>query len=185
MAEDLNPSIQQEASRKPIKHYLQRVWNQPERRWKYIVTKLYANGDKINVGVGSKEAMERYKLRLDVKANLVRDELVEEIVKVEVALQKYAHSARCKFYVECPATHDTCKKRLGLDTSIAWDLAYHISTLYESKKLIQEDLKTKVGQIDYLTTALSNIVNRHGYTKLRALIKQVKSVLELLKCIQE
>ncbi|RLG42600.1 MAG: hypothetical protein DRO05_00555 [Thermoproteota archaeon] len=52
---------------------------------------------------------------------------------IEKELRKYCHHPDCFLPEQCPLKHLECKKKLGLDTAIAWRAANHISRLLTSR----------------------------------------------------
>jgi len=72
------------------------------------------------------------------------DSTREALENIRKELLKYCHHKKCRFFVFCPANHPKCKKKLGLDTAIAWRVARHIVSLPSMKKpnldLIQDCL---------------------------------------------
>jgi len=72
------------------------------------------------------------------------DPIQEALKNIRKELLKYCHHKKCRFFVRCPTDHPKCKKKLGLDTAIAWRVARHIVSLLYMKKpnlnLIQDCL---------------------------------------------
>jgi len=58
----------------------------------------------------------------------------EALKNIRKELLKYCHHKKCRFFVRCPTDHPKCKKKLGLDTAIAWQVARHIVSLLSIKK---------------------------------------------------
>ncbi len=85
-------------------------------------------------------------------------------------LTKYCHAPGCQYSESCPAKHEECKKRLGLDTSIAWEAANILADLY-SLVVDEVDLALKM-------ETLCNIVERHQeYGKLWRLLAPARSLI--------
>jgi len=53
----------------------------------------------------------------------------EALKEVRKELLKYCHHKKCRFPERCPTDHPKCKKKLGIDTAIAWRAAQHIASL--------------------------------------------------------
>ena len=56
---------------------------------------------------------------------------------IEKELRKYCHHPDCFLPEQCPLLHLECKKKLGLDTAIAWRAADHISKLLNDSAIVQ------------------------------------------------
>ena len=117
---------------------------------------------------------------------------IESLVAMELKLRRYTHSPQCKAYTECPNKHSICKERLGLDTSMLWELANEVLTLHEyldtyfknSVLVRTKDIRSAITRIETLVVAFDAILHRHGYyplcdtiTALYPLLDQVKSLL--------
>ena len=118
---------------------------------------------------------------------------IQELRGVITELRKYAHSPDCGDFLKCPTEHQNCKWRLGLDTSIAWELADMASDLLEyivdskadgtySAPTAQEAIirVAKVG------SAFDRVLFRHGYKPLRyEIIKLPTALAQVLKWLKE
>jgi len=65
------------------------------------------------------------------------DPILATLENIEEELRKYCHHPDCFLSEQCPLLHLECKKKLGLDTAIAWCAANHISQLLSDSSAIQ------------------------------------------------
>ena len=111
---------------------------------------------------------------------------IQEVGEVVMRLRKYAHSEACEAYLACPLHHEECKSMLGLDTSIAWELANELNAIhgyltryYGGSGFDSQHVYKKVEKVSTLADSFGRVLARHGYTTLGAEIDNVHSALAL------
>ncbi|RLG42601.1 MAG: hypothetical protein DRO05_00560 [Thermoproteota archaeon] len=67
----------------------------------------------------------------------------EELIKQREKLIQYCHDEECDSIYTCPQGHEKCKKKLDLDTAIAW-VAGHIlsSAPYQTPETLRDNFHT-------------------------------------------
>jgi len=81
----------------------------------------------------------------------------EALKNIRKELLKYCHHKKCRFFVRCPTDHPKCKKKLGLDTAIAWQVAKHIAFLLSLNR-INPDTSLIQDRLDRINQ-LINVIN--------------------------
>ena len=104
----------------------------------------------------------------------------EKLIKQREKLLQYCHDETCNNIYTCPWEHEKCKKKLDLDTAIAWMVGYMIFQIFYKASL--DDLK------DYLRTFsyLYEIVRLHQdrYPVLSQLLYDTYRLLDKLFCME-
>ena len=124
----------------------------------------------------------------------MKDKYTNTIMKVmnmELELRKYAHAPGCTAYTHCPSSHSNCKENLGLDTSIAWELANELNTVHEYLQIYfrnQPFFSTKkieetISKVEIITSAFSSVLYRHNYRVLSYIINDVYPLLDLVRSL--
>ncbi|RLG42597.1 MAG: hypothetical protein DRO05_00540 [Thermoproteota archaeon] len=60
----------------------------------------------------------------------------KKLTEIKEELFRYCHNETCRLIYENPADHKKCREKLGLDKSIAWRAALHLSEILHTKNLI-------------------------------------------------
>ena len=99
----------------------------------------------------------------------------EELIKQREKLIQYCHDEECDSIYLCPQGHEKCKKKLGLDTAIAW-VAGHIlsSILYQTS----EDLRDNFHTLLYLYEIVR--LHKDQYPVLTQLLRDTVHLVDYL-----
>ena len=115
-------------------------------------------------------------------------EVLEVLRKLEKWLRGYCHAEKCSAIHECPADHEECAKKLGLDTAIAWELRDDVeAVLY----WMERDTKRARKFLEWAivtASAFANVVERHAtsFPELDVLVQRTYVALsELRRLIKE
>jgi len=54
--------------------------------------------------------------------------IINRLAQIHMSLRAYCHHEKCDHPEECPTYHEKCRKKLGLDTAIAWQAAHQIES---------------------------------------------------------
>ena len=124
---------------------------------------------------------------------MTRKNQLQELRGVIADLRKYAHNPACEDFLLCPTSHPNCQGRLGLDTSLAWELADMSSTLLEyivdskadgtySASTAQEEIL----RVATVASACDRALFRHGYKPLRSeIIKLLSALTQVFRWVRE
>ena len=94
--------------------------------------------------------------------------MIERLEKATEGLARYCHAEDCEDIWDCPLNHEKCSRKIGLDTSIAWEMAERFKYAYE---ILQRDPpwpRDVIREILLITRFISGVVARHkiGFPKL-------------------
>ena len=74
----------------------------------------------------------------------------EMLEKIKEELLKYCHHENCLLPEQCPKRHPRCKKKLGLDTAVAWRAAQNITSLLSEERASYRIIQTYLTHINEL-----------------------------------
>ena len=102
-----------------------------------------------------------------------------DLEKIEEALRRYCHSEGCREIHVCPNFHEECAKRLGLDTSIAWELAGEVRLLAEGIEKDSRWIPLYLRDAARMADICEKVVRRHerSFPELYRLVLKVLDTL--------
>ncbi|RLB06437.1 MAG: hypothetical protein DRG83_00210 [Deltaproteobacteria bacterium] len=91
------------------------------------------------------------------------EEVCEKLNHLCRAFAMYCHAENCKEIYECPFHKKECRQKLGLDTSLAWEVKSLLSYIRFSLRFQSEleIIKKDVRIVWYIISVLQSIIYRH------------------------
>ena len=106
-------------------------------------------------------------------------EVLDALEALEEMLRKYCHVKECDRIYDCPANHEECAKKVGLDTAIAWQLAHRVRVILNCLGISREQTLLLVEKCVPVVDAFRSVVTLHRtpFLRLEDLIAETHAAL--------
>jgi len=114
-------------------------------------------------------------------------EVLDALEALEEKLMKYCHVEECDAIYDCPADHEECAKKLGLDTAIAWQLADRVRIILNCVEVSREQTLLLLEKYVPIVYAFGNVVAWHvaSFPQLDDLVEETCTALVELQDLLE
>ncbi len=115
-------------------------------------------------------------------------EVLDTLEALKEMLIKYCHAEECDNIHDCPASHEECAKKLGLDTAIAWELACDVKGILNWMEANIEWARKHLEWAMPKVSGFARVVEQHAlsFPELDVLVQRTyTALLELQDLIKE
>ena len=114
-------------------------------------------------------------------------EVCDTLRALGIELRCYCHSEECNKITQCPSYHEDCRKKLDLDTSIAWELFREVDLVLWWIKRDRRMTYLCLERTLPIVGAFAGVVERHqeSYSRLLGLVYRTFNTLVELQRLLE